>query len=214
MGDVSLQGVRVILVDDHPAVREGLSLLLANKGLVVCGEADRREEAIGLIGSAAADVVLVDLSLGKESGIDLLADIKALGVKTLVYSMHDDGERVDAALAAGANGYVTKREVAATLLEAIGCILSGACYLSPIAAEAVREQASTGEGRVMVERLSERELDIFRKMGEGYSTADLAGFFEISPSTVETYYARIMEKLDLYGAKEIRIKAIRFMKSR
>lgn len=213
MADLSLHGVRVFLVDDHPAVREGLSLLLANKGLVVCGEAGCREDALQLIGTVAADIVLVDLSLGKESGIDLIAALKKCGAKTLAYSMHDDGERVEAALAAGASGYVTKREVAATLLEAIRNILAGGCYLSPIA-EAARQQTAPDEWRVVVERLSGRELDVFRRMGEGYSTADLASHFDISPSTVETYYARIMEKLDLSRAKEIRLKAIKFMKAR
>jgi DNA-binding NarL/FixJ family response regulator len=201
-------------VDDQPEGREGWSLLLANKGLVICGEAGQRGEALPLLASAAADIVLVDLSLGEESGIDLIAVLRERGMKTLVYSMHDDGEWVETALAAGANGYVTKREVAATLLEAIGRILAGGCYTSPIAAEAVRQQAVTGEGRVMVERLSERELELFRKMGEGYSTADLARHFDISPSTVETYYARIMEKLDLTGTKELRFRAIRCMKGR
>lgn len=213
MSDVALQGVRVFLVDDHPAVREGLSLLLANKGLVVCGETDRREDALRLLSAIAAEVVLVDLSLGQESGIDLIAALRESGMKTLAYSMHDDGEWVQAALSAGANGYVTKREVAATLLEAIGCILAGGRYLSPVA-EAARRQGAPVEGGVMVERLSDRELEIFRKMGEGYSTADLANHFDISPSTVETYYARIMEKLDLCGAKEVRLRAIRFMKTR
>jgi DNA-binding NarL/FixJ family response regulator len=213
MADAALQGVRVFLVDDHPAVREGLSLLLANKGLIVCGEADHREDALRLLSTANPEVVLVDLSLGDESGIDLIEAVRESGMKILVYSMHDDAGRVEAALAAGADGYVTKREMAATLLEAIGSVLAGDCYLSPVA-EAARRQAVPVEGVVMVERLSDRELELFRKMGEGYSTADLARHFDISPSTVETYYARIMEKLDLFGAKEIRLRAIRFMKAR
>lgn len=214
MPDRALQGVRVFLVDDHPAVREGLSLLLASKGLVVCGEADCREDALRLLASVATDVVLVDLSLGEEDGTCLIADLYGRGLKTLIYSMHDDGEQVEAALSAGANGYVTKREVAVTLLEAIGCVLSGECYVSPVAAEASRQQTVAVEGRVPVERLSERELEVFRRMGEGFSTADLARHFAISPSTVETYYARIMEKLQLSGAKEIRLRAIRFMKGK
>lgn len=213
MTDISMREVRVFLVDDHPAVREGLSLLLANKGLVVCGEAGRGEDAVALLSSAAPDIVLVDLSLGNESGLDLIAALRKVGIKILVYSMHDDGEKVEAALAAGAGGYVTKREVAATLLEAIRRILAGGSYLSPIA-EVARQRTAPDEGRLVVERLSERELELFRKMGEGYSTADLASHFDISPSTVETYYARIMEKLDLSGAKEVRLKAIRFMKAR
>lgn len=214
MSETALQGVRVFLVDDHPAVREGLSLLLASKGLVVCGEADCRAVALQSLATTAADVVLVDLSLGDESGIDLIAAVRGSDVKTLVYSMHDDAERVAAALAAGANGYVTKREMAATLLEAIGSVLAGECYVSPVAAEALRQQATTGEGRAMIARLSERELELFRKMGEGHSTADLARHFAISPSTVETYYTRIMEKFGLARTKELRLMAIQFMKGK
>lgn len=215
MSDLPLQGVRVFLVDDHPAVREGLSLLLAHKGLIICGEASCRDEALPLLATAAADIVLVDLTLGDESGITLLETLRkdAPAIKCLVYSMHDDAERIQAALAAGANGYVTKREVAATLLAAIASILREERYLSPVV-EAALQQAVPDENRLIGELLSERELELFCKMGEGFSTADLAQHFDISPRTVETYYARIMEKLDLSGVKEIRQKAIRFMKAR
>lgn len=213
MPEAFIQGVRVFLVDDHPAVREGLSLLLTTKGIAVCGEADCQEEALRLLSVVTPDVVLVDLSLGRESGIDLIAELPR-SVKTLVYSMHDDAERIEAALSAGANGYVTKREIAGTLLDAIRCILAGGCYLSPVAAEAATQQVVSDESRVIVELLSDRELEVFRRMGEGYSTTDLAIHFDISPSTVETYYARIMDKLRLSGTKDIRRRAIRFMKGR
>lgn len=209
MSDRTLAGVRVLLVDDHPVVREGLSLLLSNKGLVICGEAGCRDEALPLIASAAPDIALVDLSLGEESGIDLITEIQGSGMKILVYSMHDDGERVEAALAAGADGYVTKREMAATLLAAIAAVLAGDLYLSPTAGAGRR----AGE-RLEMERLSEREREVLHRMGEGYSTADLAHHFDISPSTVETYYVRITEKLGLHGVKELRLRAIRFMRGR
>lgn len=214
MLDTVLQGVRVFLVDDHPAVREGLSLLLSSKGLVVCGEADRGVDALPRLAGVAVDVVLVDLSLGKESGIDLIAALRESGTKTLVYSMHDDRGRVEAALVAGANGYVTKREMAVTLLQAINSVLAGECYLSPVAAEALKQGASSDDSRPVVARLSEREQKLFCKMGEGYSTADLAQHFAISSSTVETYYARILEKLKLSRTKELRLMAIHYMKGK
>lgn len=215
MSDLPLQGIRVFLVDDHPAVREGLSLLLAHKGVDICGEASCKDEALPLLATAAADIVLVDLSLGDESGITLLETLRkeSFVIKCLVYSMHDDAERIQAALAVGANGYVTKREVAATLLAAIAAILAGERYLSPVV-EAALQQAVPDESRLIDELLSERERELFRKMGEGFSTADLAQYLDISPRTVETYYVRIMEKLGLVGVKEIRQKAIRFMKAR
>lgn len=214
MPDTALQGVRVFLVDDHPAVREGLSLLLGSKGLLVCGEADRGADALSRLSAVAVDVVLVDLSLGEESGIDLIAALRESGVKTVVYSMHDDRERVEAALAAGANGYVTKREMAATLLEAISSVLAETCYLSPVAAEALQQGIEPDDHRHAMNLLSEREQKLFCKMGEGYSTADLAQHFAISSSTVETYYARILEKLKLSRTKELRLMAIRYMKGK
>lgn len=211
MADGSLQGVRVFLVEDHPVVREGLTLLLTNKGFVICGEANCREDALLCLLSANADVVLVDLALGHEDGIELIRSLNEQSIKSIVYSMHDDARQVKTAISSGAKGYVTKREEASILLEAIDCVLSGGCYLSPVA-EAASRQTIPLEGPELVERLSERELELFRKMGEGYSSADLAHHFAISPSTVETYYSRIMEKLNLPRTKEVRLMAIRFMK--
>jgi len=214
MPDTTVQGVRVFLVDDHPAVREGLSLLLSSKGLLVCGEADCRADALSRLSSAAAAVVLVDLSLGAENGIDLISNLRESGVKVLVYSMHDDRERIEAALAAGANGYVTKREMATTLLEAISSVLAGECYLSPVATEALQQGTEPEDRRPVMARLSEREQKLFCKMGEGYSTSDLAQHFAISVSTVETYYARILDKLKLSRTKDMRLIAIRFTKGK
>lgn len=213
MTEAELPGVQVFLVDDHPAVREGLSLLLASKGLVVCGEAGSIAEALALLAGVAPAVVLVDLTLGAENGIELIATLRGRSAKILVYSMHDDGERIAAAFGAGADGYVTKREMASTLLLAIATVLAGERYLSPVA-ETAQRQAASGAGRLVVERLSERERELFGKMGEGYSTADLAEQFAISASTVETYYGRIREKLNLTGAKELRLAAIRFRQGR
>lgn len=213
MTDGSLQGVRVFLVEDHPVVREGLSLLLANKGFVICGEANCREDALLCLLSAKTDVVLVDLALGHEDGIELIRSLNEQGVKSIVYSMHDEARQVKRAISSGAKGYVTKREEASILLEAIDCVLSGGCYLSPVA-EAASQQSTPQEELEFIERLSVRELELFRKMGEGYSSTDLADHFAISPSTVETYYSRIMEKLNLPRTKEVRLMAIRFMKGR
>jgi DNA-binding NarL/FixJ family response regulator len=185
--------------------------LLAQKGFVVCGQADNCEEAQRLAASSAADVLLIDLSLGEESGLDLIAALQNLPAKILVYSMHRDVRHIKAALAVGAHGYVTKREVASTLVEAIAAIRSGERYLSPLASQAI-DTLPPEEQRSAPSRLSEREREVFRLLGEGYTAAELAEHFGISYSTVQTYFTRIMEKFGVTGAKELRRLAITFNK--
>lgn len=133
------RATRVFLVDDHPAVREGLRLLLRQAGIDVCGEAADAAGALGAVRDAAPDLVMVDLSLGEESGLPLLRALggAAPGVPLLVHSMHEDPFHVQQALAAGAAGYVTKREVASLLAHAIGELLEGRQYTSPRAAQAL-----------------------------------------------------------------------------
>ena len=114
-----LPAIRIVIVDDHPAVRQGLALLLQPKGISVCAEAGARAEALALIDAHRPDVVLVDLSLGDEDGTALLEEVRIRRCPTLVYSMHEDGRRVAGAFAAGARGYVTKREVHGVLVQAI-----------------------------------------------------------------------------------------------
>lgn len=206
-----LAGTRVFIVDDHPVVRDGVSLLLAQKGFVVCGQADNCEEAQRLAASSSPDVLLIDLSLGEGSGLDLIAALQTLPAKILVYSMHRDVRHIKAALAVGAHGYVTKREVASTLVEAIAAILSGERYLSPLASQAI-DILPPEEQRSVPSRLSEREREVFRLLGEGYTAAELAEHFGISYSTVQTYFTRIMEKFGVTGAKELRRLAITFNK--
>lgn len=206
-----LSGVRIVLVDDHPAVREGLSLLLSQKGIVISGEAENREQTLQAIAVANPDLVLVDLSLGSESGLDLIEELHARNILTLVYSMYDDAHHIESAFTAGARGYVTKREMAVTLLDAIGEILSGRRFISPVVAQVLADKfVSSGFTRVSVELLSERELEVFRRIGEGDTAAQIAKTLAISPRTVESYYARIIEKLDLSGVKDLRRFAIQY----
>lgn len=205
-------GARVLLVDDHPAVRQGLSLLLDKKGIVVCGQAINREETLQLLAGARPDLVLVDLSLGSESGLDLIRELHADGVMTLVYSMHDDAQHVESAFASGAHGYVTKRDMGASLLEAIGEVLAGRRYVSPVVAKIIADRFISGQPRIQIERLSERELEIFRRAGAGESASEMSDSLAISPRTVESYYARIVEKLGLTGVKAMRRLAIQYFK--
>ena len=197
---------RVFLVDDHPAVREGLRLLLAQSGIEVCGEAGDAAGALETVRGAAPDLVMVDLSLGEESGLTLLRALggAAPGVPLLVYSMHEDPFHVQQAFAAGAAGYVTKREVASLLAHAVGEIRAGRRYTSPRAAQALAA-APPAAGRP--EALSPRELEVYRLLGEGYSTHAIAEALGVSRRTVESFYARILEKLGVPGMEALRRRA-------
>lgn len=208
MADEAKKGARILLIDDHPAVRQGLALLLAQKEYAVCGEAGDRAEALKLLDGSRADMALVDLSLGEESGLDLIGDLHGRGVPVLIYSMHEDAETIERAFSAGADGYVAKREVSDVLLEAVADVLAGQRHVSPHAAQSLAGRllaAQTGQRGTV---LSERERQIMAMIGRGDTSADIAGTLAISVRTVETYYARIMEKLDLDGMKALRRHAI------
>lgn len=208
MSDESRSGTRVFLIDDHPAVRRGLALFLTQKDYAVSGEAGDRAEALKLLHDSTADMALVDLSLGEESGLDLIDDLHARGIAVLIYSMHEDAETIERAFSAGADGYVTKREVSDVLLDAVGDVLAGRRHVSPNAAQSLASRAlatPAGPGGTL---LSVRERQIMTMIGQGDTSADIAAALAISVRTVETYYSRILEKLDLDGMKALRRHAI------
>jgi DNA-binding NarL/FixJ family response regulator len=133
------RAIRVLLVDDHPAVRQGLALLLADEGFAVCGEAGSCADALTGLEKDRVDVAIVDLSLDGEDGAALVADLRRLGVPALVYSMHNDPRHVGGAFAAGALGYVTKREFHGVLVQAVREVAAGRRFVSPCAAAALAE---------------------------------------------------------------------------
>lgn len=203
------QGVRVFLVDDHPAMRNGLSLLLAQVGHTICGEAEGREELLRRIDDARAEIVVLDLSLAGESGLDILDDLRPRAVPALVYSMHEDCATIERAFTRGAQGYVTKREVSDVLLEAIEQVVSGHRYASPRSAQSLASRVlTTGTGEETA--LSQREEQIMTLLGHGETSNEIARKLTISAHTVQTYYARIIEKLELDGMKALRKTAIRW----
>lgn len=197
---------RLFLVDDHPVVREGLRLLLEQQGFMICGEAGDATTALAAIPDTSPDLVMVDLSLGTESGLALLRGLAGLlpRVPRLVYSMHEDSFHIQQAFAAGASGYVTKREVSALLTQAVGELIAGRRYASP-RAEAVLGTV-TADVR-QAEPLSPRELEVYRLLGEGYSTPGIADELGVSRRTVDSYFARILEKLHLHGMEALRRRA-------
>lgn len=203
MNTEKTDGARVFLIDDHPAMRNGLSLLLKQAGHVVCGEAENKAETLARIEAARADVALVDLSLGEGSGLDLIEDLRASNVAAIIYSMHDDRKTIERSFERGASGYVTKREVAEVLLAALDEVRAGGRYASPGAMKSLagRFIHPDEEGE---SSLSQREEQIVAKLARAETSAEIAKSLHISTHTVKTYYTRIITKLGLEGMKELR----------
>ena len=197
---------RIFLVDDHPAMRQGLALLLTQDGLQICGEAQNRAETLARLDGAKPDIVLLDISLGEESGLDLIEDIRARDAKVLCYSMLEDSATIRSAFEAGAAGYVTKRDMADSLLLAVREVLAGNRHTSPGATHSLSACSPEDQtGRT----LSRREKQIIALVGKGVSNIEIAASLNISVRTMEAYCTRIMDKLDIHGMREFRQYAIR-----
>jgi DNA-binding NarL/FixJ family response regulator len=212
------RAARVLIVDDHPAVREGLGIRIARQAdLEVCGEASDLAEALERVASIRPDVVVVDISLKSGNGIDLIKRIKAHdpSIRMLVWSMHPEALYAERALRAGALGYITKEQATDKIIEAIRRVLEDKVYLSEAMAEQVLNRAvgRTGEraGGSPVECLSDRELEVFQLIGQGLDTQKIAENMQVSPKTVETYRARIKEKLSLNKANELIQRAVQWV---
>jgi DNA-binding NarL/FixJ family response regulator len=213
------QGVakkRIMVVDDHPIVRQGLALLINQEpDLVVCGEAEEAMGAMHVLGSSKPDVVIVDISLNGPDGIDLLKSIRTNypTLAVLILSMHDESIYAERALRAGANGYIMKQEATENVLVALRRILQGEIYVSARVADQMLRHYITGSGTVRnstIADLTDRELEVFRLIGEGHATRQIAQELHISVKTVETYQAHIKEKLSLRSARELMQHAIQW----
>jgi DNA-binding NarL/FixJ family response regulator len=200
---------RVLLVDDHPAVREGLTLLLAPDGIEVVAEASAPAEALARVKERRPDLAIVDLSLDTQDGAALIADLRARDVPALAYSMHRDPRHVEGAFAAGALGYVTKSELHDVLVEAVRQVAAGRQFVSPVAAEALARRASESHAERGISGLSQQERQVYQLLGNGEGTYEIAAALKISTRTVESYYARIIVKLGLNGMYELRHHAIK-----
>src|SRR5262245_50262915 len=195
---------RVLIVDDHPAVREALALRIGRQpDLEVCGEAADTGEALRLVAETQPDVAVVDISLKTGNGIDLIKRIKDRNdhVRILVWSMHSESLYAERALRAGALGYVNKDQATDTIVAAIRRVLEGKVWLSEAMTERMLQRA-VGAGRQPVRRspldaLADRELEVFYLIGQGVKTAEIAERLHLSVKTVETYRGRIRQKLDL-----------------
>jgi DNA-binding NarL/FixJ family response regulator len=205
---------RVLVVDDHPIVRQGLALLIDQEpDLMVCGEAEEADSALAAIAAEPPDVLLLDISLPGPDGIELLKTIRSIypTLPVLVLSMHDESTYAERALRAGANGYIMKQEATENVLVALRRIMRGEMYVSDRLASEMLRQIASGAGKPSqgpIARLSDRELEVFRLIGEGSGTRRIAEKLHLSVKTVESYQAHIKEKLALQSSRDLVQRAI------
>jgi len=206
---------RILLVDDHPLVREWLTQLINQQpDLVVCGEAESAATALEALATTRVDLAIVDLSLKDSAGLELIKSLQKLdpAPPVLVLSMHDEALYAERAFRAGARGYVNKRESAQKVVEAVRRVLEGKLYVGEKTAEVLAGQTLRGAalGRPAIERLSDRELEVFQKLGQGIGTRQIAEDFCVSIKTVQAYCARIKDKLNVGSATELLREAVRW----
>jgi len=207
---------RILIVDDHPIVRQGLVQMLGHEpDMEACGEAESAAEALKAIAAAAPDAAIVDLSLKDSSGLELLKDIRVRypRLPVLVLSVYDESMYAERALRAGAKGYMMKEEAAEKVVTALRRILAGQIYLSEAMASRLLHVLVDGRpdaGLSPAERLSDRELEVFQLIGQGFGNTEIARRLHLSPKTVETYRGHIKEKLNLSGATELLQHAIQW----
>jgi DNA-binding NarL/FixJ family response regulator len=210
---------RVLVVDDHPIIRQGLALLIDREpDLVVCGRAEEVHSATQAIASLRPDLLILDISLGGQDGLELLKQVRArdTDLPILVLSMHDESIYAERALRAGANGYIMKQEATDLVLTAIRRILNGQVYVPERVASRMLRQFARGTpvgAPSPLGSLTDRELEVFRMIGEGSSTRQIADVLNLSVKTVESYQAHLKEKLGLRNSRELQHHAIEWMLS-
>jgi DNA-binding NarL/FixJ family response regulator len=199
----------VFVVDDHPLLRQGLALMINREpDLTVCGEAEEAQTALKAIAAKKPDILIADISLNGPDGLDLLKTVRSLypSLPVLVLSMHDEAIYAERALRARANGYIMKQEATEKVLIAVRRILSGDIYLSDRMANKLLHQYITGcavDLKSRLSTLSDRELEVFRLIGEARTTRQIAEKLHLSIKTIETYQAHIKDKLSLRSGREL-----------
>lgn len=207
---------KVAIVDDHPLVRDGLRFRISSqRDFEICGEAESIEDATRLIKQRKPDLVTVDLRLRDGHGIDLIKQVREFdsSIKILVVSIYDDDLYAERVLKAGASGYVNKREVADVLLTALRQVLAGKIYLSSQMTEKILKMTaggSDGPGSVM-DDLTDRELEIFELIGQGFGSREIADRLFLSCNTIDTYRERIKKKLELKNGNQLTRFAIQWL---
>jgi DNA-binding NarL/FixJ family response regulator len=211
---------KIFLVDDHPLVREWLANLIEkNSDLTICGEAEDAPTALEAIAKLKPDLAIIDLSLGSGSGIDLIRSIRSSfpNVAMIVLSMHDERVYAERTIRAGARGYVMKRESTKKIIDAIHEVLKGNLYLSKEMTELLVEKfisSDPGHVGLPLAQLSDRELEVFKLIGQGYDINEIAETLNVNHKTIHTYSTRIREKLKLASSAELLREALRWSETR
>jgi DNA-binding NarL/FixJ family response regulator len=211
---------RILIVDDHPIVRQGLAELINHEeDFAVCGQAEDYHEALRAVGQLNPDMTVVDISLKETSGLELIKDIHLQhpDLPILALSMHDEMLYAERALRAGAMGYIMKQEATENVIAAIRRVLAGEIYVSDRMASRMVRKLVTGQtvtSASPVDCLSDRELEVFRLIGKGHGTRQISEQLCLSVKTIETYRAHIKDKLALADAAELLQYAIKWVGSR
>lgn len=212
---MKMKATRIFVVDDHPLVRDGLALLIGSeRDLQVCGSAGSMREALAQIAQAPPDVMVVDLSLKDGLGLELIKTVKERHpqVRMLVVSAYEEGKYAERALRSGALGYVNKQECETKLLEAIRTVLAGRRHVSEEILQRLVNQALGGtDGEDPVTQLSDREFEVYRLIGRGVTTVEIAKQLHVSPHTIDSHREKIRHKLDLKTGHELLQHAIRWI---
>jgi DNA-binding NarL/FixJ family response regulator len=207
----------VFVIDDHPIVREGLTQLINREpDLTVCGTAEDIYEALKAMQTLKPDIALADISLKGADGIELIKNLKIRmpALPVLVLSIHDESIYAPRALRAGARGFIMKQEATENVLLALRRVLSGEIYLSKRMANKMLQQFVGAPGtaqKFSIDRLSDRELEVFRLIGQGHGTRRIAEELRLSVKTVESYREHIKEKMTLSDASELVQHAIQWL---
>ena len=207
---------RVMLVDDHPIVRQGLANLIDDEAdLIVCAQVEGADDALAAIPEARPDVIVIDVSLGDRSGLELVKDVRARWpeMPMLVLSMHDELLFAERALRAGAKGYVMKQEATEKVMEGIRKVLDGEMYVSERMAARLLTHGGQDRGAPQenpLSRLSDRELEVFTMIGHGLGTREIAQRLILSIKTVEAHREHIKEKLNLKNGTELMRYAVQY----
>jgi len=210
--------IKIFIIDDHPIVRDGLTQLInQEKDLMACGEAENAHNAMNAIQSLKPDLVIVDISLQDSSGIELIKDMKQLypDLYILVLSMHDESFYAERALRAGAMGYVMKQEASEKIIKAIHEILNEKMYISSdITTRMLDKFINSRSSKSLyssIELLTNRELEVFRLIGQGHKTSQIANLLYLSVNTIHTHYSNIKRKLKLKNVVELIRHAVQWV---
>jgi len=208
---------RILLVDDHPMMRQGLAALIGSEpDLEICGQAENAAKAMAALAAHPTDLVLLDLTLPDKNGVEVIKDMRALhpAVRVLVVSMHDEAIYAERVLRAGARGYIMKQEGGPKLLQAIREVLAGQISVSEkVSARILELFSGRSSGASPMEKLTDREFEVFQLIGQGLATRQIAAKLHLSVKTVEVHRLHIKEKLAVTSAPELVRFAVRWVEA-